>query len=420
MITPGNRVSGSHGLNGDPMSHEHTSIQVLLIGAEGELLDRVSRLLAAIREVTYQVVVHDEPAEIHMSLMSCIDIIIHLLLPLPEKDQPVLQQLQALPLPLVLIASDPKPRGEAQESYQTSENCFVIKPPFDERCLLSVLDQIHDDILLRRQPVDDAGETHPGSQLVVVTGAGGGVGVSLLSACLARLVSTQAGSDLNTLLLDGDWRYGSQSTLNDCQPINDLRELLERRTIDQTVLNSFLTRVNDRLSLLCSSPERMVNVRPRGSLPPLLSVIRERPGMTIADVPFWNQDLLGELSAKASHLIIVLRPDIDGLRRARLLLTEADKTLPPESITMVVNGVSRHATLDQHVMQSVLNRIPVLIPDDQRAIIHALESSRLPVDNGSGSSFGRTLKPLLNQLLPVETTNKRRWLAWQPFLRSVY
>ncbi|WP_419534918.1 AAA family ATPase [Endozoicomonas sp.] len=229
------------------------------------------------------------------------------------------------------------------------------------------------------------------------------------------------------LLLDGDWRYGSQATLNDCRPEHDLRNLLARLDMDQTALSSYRTEVGPYLALLGMSPEHLGTSSSGKStdriLVQLLRHIRQKPGITLADIPSRNDDYLTSMIADADHLVLVLKPEIDGIRRARLLLDEAMTVLGLEQVTVVVNGSSRYTTISQAVIKQSLGLEPVMIPEDQRAVIPALEEGRLPMDSDPRSPFSRSLKPLMARLQPapaVEPGSLFRLREWSHVFRSVH
>ncbi|WP_066014473.1 AAA family ATPase [Endozoicomonas atrinae] len=409
------------------MNSNNTTMNVLLTGTDEVFLERAGRFLDAINEVVHRDVLIDDPKQLSAIANNDDDLMVHVLSSLPMEELDSLLHIPERPLVLITTGTQPL-TGQQLAQIRKRGNSFVVDPPFNQHELLSILDQLHDDILLKRAPVKASAERHPDSRLVVFTGAGSGAGVSLITACIARLLSRGKNAETQpVLLLDGDWRYGSQATLNDCRPEHDLRNLLARQDMDQTAFNSYHTEVGPHLAFLGMSPEHLGTASSVKSidriLVQLLRHIRQKPGITLADIPSRNDDYLTSMIADADHLVLILRPEIDGIRRARLLLDEAMTVLGPEQVTVVVNGSNRYTTIGQAAIKQSLGLEPVIIPEDQRAVIPALEAGRLPMDSDPRSPFSRSLKLLMARLQPAHTLEPGplfRLREWSHVFRSVH
>ena len=67
---------------------------------------------------------------------------------------------------------------------------------------------------------------------------------------------------------------------------------------------------------------------------------------------------------------------------------------------MVANKTSRLSGIDAETLGNTLAVKPIFIPMDERTVIHALESKRLPVVSAPNSNFSKSLKPLIQTLQP--------------------
>ncbi|WP_422460583.1 AAA family ATPase [Endozoicomonas sp. ALB115] len=404
---------------------KNTHIRILLTGMDEPLLERGSAFLDAINEVSHRNVLLTSVDNMTTGMQSDDDILVHLLSTSRMDDLASLRGLSTVPM--VLIASEGQPlTGQQAARLQQLPCSVVLPPPFDERALLAALDQIHDDLLLQRQrAMGSYVQRHPDSRVVLFTGAGSGAGVSLLTSCVARLLARHPAVDTRpVLLLDGDWRYGSQATLNNCQPAHDLQDLLTRLELDQTAMDSYRTDIAPHLALLGMAPDHLGSVGSAKSLGTLLTPIRQKAGITLADIPAWNSEFLASMIPEADHLVLVMNPDMDGVRRARLLLREALTRLSPDQVTVVANRVSRYTTIDQGTISKALDLEPVMVPADGRGVVRALEANRLPVDSDPRSSFSRALQPLLNSLLaesPVKSSSLLNNIrGWSTAFRSAH
>lgn len=399
-------------------------IKILLSGMDEILLERVGAFLDAINEVDRCSVLLKEAGNLPGIVEESDDVLVHLLSSFPVEELDMIQKLPERPL--VLVTTGVQPLTARHMAWvERRAGTFVLHPPYDAHELLSVLDQIHDDIISLHSKASGVVERDKNSRLVVFTGAGSGAGVSLLTSCVARLLARHPAADTRpVLLLDGDWRYGSQATLNNCQPAHDLRDLLTRLELDQTAMDSYRTDIAPHLALLGMAPDHLGGVGSAKSLGSLLTLIRQKPGITLADIPAWNSEFLASMIPEADHLVLVMNPDMDGVRRARLLLREVLTRLSPDQVTVVANRVSRYTTIDQGTISKALNLEPVMVPADGRGVVRALEANRLPVDSDPRSSFSRALQPLLSGLLPEPPVKSSSLLnnirGWSTAFRSAH
>ena len=368
------------------------TMRVLLTGYDRTRLERVHSLLRAIREVTANVCLLTESTSLDNALLEPTDVLVHILSPSPEADLQTLQRLKAQLPPLILVGGDSQLLEEQQlgQILRTGARDY-LKQPFDEGELLQALDRIHDDFCQSQQARSGAA-----GQVIAVTGVGGGSGVSLLSACLAYEAACR---DEKVLLADCDWRYGSQATLHDVRPRNDFRELMARPGRDSTALESYLTPVNKQLQLLCQAPDRIATVPPSDNLHPLLNLMRSQADVTILDLPGWDEHLLTTWSGRADRVVLVVRPQIDAIRRAGLLLQASLASVERERLTVVVNCVTRYTTIDKQTIAKALGITPVIVPSSSKLVVRALENGQLPVQQMPDAPFSRAVARLGDVLL---------------------
>ncbi|WP_419534917.1 hypothetical protein [Endozoicomonas sp.] len=170
--------------------NSNIGLKIVLTGTDEVFLERVGKFLDAINEVVHRDVLIDDPKQLSAIGNNDDDLMVHVLSSLPMEELDALLQIPERPLVLITTGTQPL-TGQQLAQIRKRGNSFVVDPPFNEHELLNILDQLHDDILLKSAPVKASAERHPDSRLVVFTGAGSGAGASLITACIARLLSRE-------------------------------------------------------------------------------------------------------------------------------------------------------------------------------------------------------------------------------------
>ncbi|NRQ40729.1 AAA family ATPase, partial [Nonomuraea sp. NN258] len=302
--------------------------------------------------------------------------------------------------PLILIGADqadamaatsPPPRDQvllvtrSPDDPDTWRKCVavgaqaVVALPQDERRLV--------------EDFADAMDPDPRSGTVIcVLGGQGGVGTSVLSACLALRAS---GDRLRTLLVDADPLGGGIDALLGHEEASGARwrDLVARQgRINSSALKDALPSFGDLAVLSFHRGE--VEEIPQEAMRSVLEAGRRGFDLIVVDLPRQLNPATLEALARANTTLLVATADVRGILSAAQVLGEAGKH------TADIRAVLRPGVLDEDVAASSLG-IPALARfPDQPKLTATLNRGELP-KLGPRTVLGGLCASLLTDLVPT-------------------
>jgi pilus assembly protein CpaE len=206
---------------------------------------------------------------------------------------------------------------------------------------------------------------HDGGQVVVVTSAKGGAGVSSIAANLALAIAQSPAP--STVAVDLDLEYGDLPMLVDVPPKAGVDELIE--AIEQhrgaVTPEDFMARHPTGLRVL-GAPRRPVDALRVGEqgVQALLSTLRAMHDTVLLDVPPGFSDPALTALALADRVVIVVTPEVTALRRTLTLFDVLrDLDIEEERQLLVLNQTVSSPDLTRERVEGFLRRrIPVVVP----------------------------------------------------------
>lgn len=227
-------------------------------------------------------------------------------------------------------------------------------------------------------------------RVVAVFGARGGVGASAVATNLAVALSRETAEDV--LLVDLDLSFGTDALALNLNPRQTVLEALAQPDrLDDLLLDRFMVKVDDRLSLLGAPAvlgDGTAEPTPE-ALDALFALLRRRVPHVVVDLPHqwcpWVRDVLMD----ATELVVVAYPDLANLRDARNLL---DRLVEPRGVRaptrLVFNraGLARKGELSAKDFEDGAGLKPALsIPYDGAAFATAMNTGE-PVSAAAPNS----------------------------------
>ncbi len=278
-------------------------------------------------------------------------------------------------IPVVLFSAKPAPpangNGRAADLELADE---VLAKPLDldlvEARLQSV---VRRGVHLRPDP-----HHHTGGQVVVLTSAKGGAGVSSITANVALAIAES--KKPGVVAVDLDLEYGDLPMLVDVPPKAGVDELIDAIDAegDAVAPEDFVARHPTGLRVL-GAPRRPVDALRVGEhgVTALLNVLRAMHDTVLVDVPPGFGDPALTALAAADRVVIVVTPEVTALRRTLTLFEVLrDLGVEEERQLLVLNETSSGSELTRERVEGFLRRrIPVAVP-------HALDVFRRAVTRG--------------------------------------
>jgi pilus assembly protein CpaE len=229
-------------------------------------------------------------------------------------------------------------------------------------------------IVAGRSPAADG--VHGGG-LLIVSGVSGGVGATTLAVNLAG----HFGMSLNrhTVILDPDLHLGDASLLLNVKAGSGLRMALEAPDrIDALLAERAAQPASERLHVLAGDEALNTKLNhSHGAALSLISALRRRYNLIIADVPF-RIPLYDELLELPHQRILVMLPTLGSVRATLRHLAAAPKAEQAKRPVIVLNRLGTPGSLTRaEVEEALAIKVEVVIPDQPRQVAAAATMGEL-------------------------------------------
>jgi pilus assembly protein CpaE len=244
-------------------------------------------------------------------------------------------------------------------------------------------------ILQRRR---DAQQRARGGRLISVTGARGGMGASTVAVNLACYLANVA--NRHTVILDADMHRGTVPLLLNLDAAQGLRSALEHpERVDELFVERSAITAGERLHVLASEEPLAKDVPQReGAATHLISMLRRRYTLIVADAPFAGTPVSREVLDAAQQRVIVLEPTLAGVRDTlRLMQLPAGPGQAHRPI-IVLNRSNRKGALPLARVEETLRMKPDLVlPDLPGAVENAATMGQPALDKNRAFARGIAL-----------------------------
>jgi pilus assembly protein CpaE len=227
-----------------------------------------------------------------------------------------------------------------------------------------------------------------GGGLLIVSGVSGGVGATTLAVNLAG----HFGISLNrhTVILDPDLHLGDASLLLNVKAGSGLRMALEAPDrIDALLAERAAQPAAERLHVLAG--DEALNTRltySHGAAASLISALRRRYNLIIADVPF-RIPLYDELLELPHQRILVMLPTLGSIRATLRHLAAVPKAEQAKRPVLVLNRLGTPGSLTRAEVEEALGvKVEVVIPDQPRQVAAAATMGELAMLTRGGFRNG--------------------------------
>lgn len=294
----------------------------------------------------------------------------------------------------------------------TRAKLVAVGPTHDPRLILRTVHSGADDYvdaegsldvelpaLLKRLHSNQKSAAGPG-RLIVVTGASGGSGRSLLAVNLAALLAQRIG---HCGLCDFDLRSGDLAALLNLRPRHTVAHLCrDLAKLDQAMFERSLLDDPSGIRLL-AAPELLSEVDQldfRG-VPHLLKLARQTLPYVVVDVEHYLRKESLQTMQLADAVLVVLRLDFVSLRDTRRLLEAMlEFGISADSIQLVANRCDVTHDLSTVKAQAALGRpLRHVLPDDPQAALVSFNTGRPAALDSSNSRLAKALVKLTDDVL---------------------
>ena len=241
-----------------------------------------------------------------------------------------------------------------------------------------------------------------GGSVVAVCGARGGVGTTTIAVNLALQLSTATRG--HVALLDLHLQRGTAALMLDARPPGGLRIALEQpERADALFLDRVSVEINERLRLIAA--EEPLDAAPAPTpdgMRSVLDLLRRRFNYIVMDLPVPATPTGRRALGAARHLLVVMEPDIAGLRDANRLRQLASG--PGTMLTSIVlNRSGMPGGLSMAMIEQGLGSKPAFqIPDLGRQMGLAASLGRPAL--GECAAFRKAMALLAQEITGAPAT----------------
>ena len=278
-------------------------------------------------------------------------------------------------IPILLFSAKANGNGNGAIAEAVDLPDDILPKPLD----LDLVEARVVAVLRRLAEGRPAQQERDGGQVIVVTSAKGGAGVSSIAANLALAIAQSPRP--STVAVDLDLEYGDLPMLVDVPPRAGVDELIE--AIEQqrgaVTPEDYMARHPTGLRVL-GAPRRPVDALRVGEqgVQALLSTLRAMHDTVLLDVPPGFSDPALTALALADRVVIVVTPEVTALRRTLTLFEVLrDLDIEDQRQMLVLNETVNSPDLTRERVEGFLRRrIPITVPHALSLFHRATTSGR--------------------------------------------
>ncbi|MCX6033034.1 MAG: AAA family ATPase [Chloroflexi bacterium] len=315
---------------------------------------------------------------------------------------------QSLPGTAVIVLTPPAQQENVQylrQAMLAGARDVLSLPPLLDHLITSIQQAVLQE-RGRRQPrrarKEGAGDM---GKVIVVTGAKGGSGASVIAANLGTMLA-QAHADQTVVLFDLDFHYGDQRVLLDMEPtasVLDLLPVIDELTPD-AVGSAMITHKSGLRALLAPPELHQADMVEPDMVRKMLVAMRAYYNWVVVDAPGDLSDY--ELSALdfADKVLIVCTPDVLSIRRTRSMLEVCQGLgLAPAQINLVLNRIRKKDEIKPTEFHTLFNDYVVAaeIPDDPGFVQPRVDRGLPLAQDGDKMPVVKALQQIVSQLTPA-------------------
>ncbi len=248
---------------------------------------------------------------------------------------------------------------------------------------------------------------------VVVVGARGGVGATMIAVALSWLSAEK--EHQRTVLVDFDLAFGSAGLALDVECGRGFAEALARPDrIDSLLVTSATVNLTKNLFLLSSElPLDARQSLAEDSIKLLWASLRQSFQRSVFDIPRGDAGLLGQALEQAGTVVIVTDFSLSGVRDSARLWGLAGKLAPTATRLLVGNrfGVAKKGGLPQSECEKVIGaKFAVVIPEDNVNVPYALGAGKSVPEAAPTSAVSEALRRLAQLASGAKAPPPKNWV----------
>ena len=244
-----------------------------------------------------------------------------------------------------------------------------------------------------------------GGHVISICGAQGGAGATSIAISLAMLLAET--TKAKVALLDLNLQGGEASVMLGVRPGPGLRIALENPArADTLFIERAAIEINDRVRLIAADEEldATFTITEEG-VSHVLGLLRQRFNYVVVDLPMPLSPAIHPVIAASRHAIVLLEPEVTGLRNANALRVVLAKIAGENRVFTLLNRANRAGGLPtESIVKGLGGRPDLVIPDLGKGMTEAINLGIPALYHVP--KMRRHLAPIVREIAAVEDEGK--------------
>ena len=310
------------------------------------------------------------------------------------------------PAAAIIIMSPQGKQEYLQRALLAGAKNYLIKP-FDNTELVNMVRQVYKQQQRLRNILRQGGPTsrQPGKVISVISNKGG-AGKTTIAVNLAVALAERPAARVG--ILDANLQFGDVATYLNLAPRASIVDaVVEKDTLDEAALETFMTPYNDRLSLLAAParPEQAEAVT-GGNMKAILSQMKKKYEYVVVDTATDLNEITLSVLDESDAIILLAGSDLPTLKNMKLCL-EILQSLKygDDKVHIVLNRANSAGGLSVQQVEKSLNlKFYATIPSDGKTVLPSINHGIPFVLANHHSAVAQTVFQLAQKLAPPEVS----------------
>ncbi|NMC33506.1 MAG: response regulator/pilus assembly protein [Veillonellaceae bacterium] len=304
----------------------------------------------------------------------------------------------------IIIMSTQGKQEYLQRALLAGAKNYLIKP-FDNTELVNMVRQVYKQQQRLRNVLRQGAPSsrQPGKVISIISNKGG-AGKTTIAVNLAVALAERPNARVG--ILDANLQFGDVATYLNLAPRASIADAaVERDTLDEVTLETYMTSFNDRLSLLAAParPEQAEAVT-GGSLKAILSQMKKKYEYVVVDTATDLNEITLSVLDESDAIVVLAGSDLPTLKNMKLCL-EILQSLKygEDKVHIVLNRANSAGGLSVQQVEKSLNlKFYATIPSDGKTVLPSINHGIPFVLSNNHSAVAQTVFQLAQKLAPPE------------------
>jgi pilus assembly protein CpaE len=235
-------------------------------------------------------------------------------------------------------------------------------------------------------------------KLIVVGGAKGGVGKTILSVNLAVALAKKA---LKVCIIDGDFQFGDVNLAMDIQETFTIKDAIEAiGSLDPISMPSFLTQHNSGVDVLVS-PERpeYADMITEENLQKITSLLLESYDYVIVDTGVGLHETSLPLLESAEKILLVTNLEMATIKNTKRMIETLSMLDYTSKVEFIINRSTMDSVLNvENVSEILETETPYIVPNDFKSVALSFNMGTPIVQSKATSSVSKAIFRMAQQI----------------------